>query len=361
MSAPDSRPARLPISAEVAEIVAPGAPRDVQLKTARGAGPLAGAELLTALAFLCTNADSEVKSAALATLRGLPEALLLQVLEDPGLHHRLLDLLARVRMGDVALMARVIAHPSVAGATLHFLAERADRPVLESLAGQLARLTPETVAALLANPRVTEDPDAACAPPASDRAEPVAGGDGQADDAGGEDESVEEFPPAVEGDPRDVEEVSDEHVAALLREAETKGLSKYQLAMELKVSEKIKVAMTGDKEWRKILIKDPNKLVHGAVLRNGRITEGEVLMVAKNKSASDELVRLIIMNRDWMKNYEMRKALVTHPKTPLPKALRFVSELTLRDLKELARSRNVSNVIATSARKEVERKTKRGG
>jgi DNA helicase TIP49 (TBP-interacting protein) len=119
--------------------------------------------------------------------------------------------------------------------------------------------------------------------------------------------------------------------------------------------------MSGDKEWRKILIKDPNKLVHGAVLKNGRITEGEVLMVAKNKSSSDELVRLIIMNREWMKNYEMRKALVTHPKTPLPKALRFVSELTLRDLKELARSRNVSNVIATSARKEVERKTKRGG
>jgi hypothetical protein len=62
-----------------------------------------------------------------------------------------------------------------------------------------------------------------------------------------------------------------------------------------------------------------------------------------------------------MKNYEIRKALVSHPKTPLPKALRFIGELGLRDLKELARSRNVSNVIATSARKEVERKTKRGG
>ncbi len=119
--------------------------------------------------------------------------------------------------------------------------------------------------------------------------------------------------------------------------------------------------MTGDKEWRKILIKDPNKLVHGAVLKNGRITEGEVLMVAKNKSSSDEIVRLILLNREWLKHYEIRKALVTHPKTPLPKALRFLSELVIRDLKDLVRSRNVASVIATSARKELERKSKRGG
>jgi hypothetical protein len=146
-----------------------------------------------------------------------------------------------------------------------------------------------------------------------------------------------------------------------LQVAEEQGVSKYLLAMELKVSEKIKIAMSGDKEWRKILIKDPNKLVHGAVLKNGRCTEGEVVMVAKNKTSSDELVRLILLNREWMKNYEIRKALVTHPKTPLPKALRFISELTLKDLKDLMRSRNVSNAIATTARKEVERKMKRGG
>jgi hypothetical protein len=130
--------------------------------------------------------------------------------------------------------------------------------------------------------------------------------------------------------------------------------------MELKVSEKIKIAMTGDREWRKILIKEPNRLVHGAVLKNGRITEAEVVMVAKNKSASDEMVRLILLNREWVKNYEIRKALVTHPKTPLPRAMRFVGDLTLRDLKELMRNRNVSNAIASTARREFERRSKRG-
>ena len=45
-------------------------------------------------------------------------------------------------------------------------------------------------------------------------------------------------------------------------------VSKYQLALEMGVSEKIKMALTGDKEWRNIFLKDPNKLVSSAVMKN---------------------------------------------------------------------------------------------
>jgi hypothetical protein len=343
MTPPDSSPTRLPVSGEVARIVTPQAPREVQLAAARGALSLSPVDLLTALAFLCTNPDAEVRSTAVRTLHALPTATLLPLAADPALHPRLLDLLARVRMADLPLMAAVIGHPAVNASTLLLLAARGDRGVLSCLASQRERLDAEILTALRSNPHADQLlEDALGAAP---------------DDAAAD----EEFPPAVDGDPADIEEVSDEQIADLLREAEAKGVSKYQLALELKVAERIKLAMTGDKEWRKILVKDPNKLVHGAVLRNGRVTEGEVLMVAKNRTSSDELVRLILLNRDWLKHYEIRKALVAHPKTPLAKALRFVSELSLRDLKELARSRNVANVIAVAARKELARKMQRGG
>jgi hypothetical protein len=350
MSQPDTNTVRLRVSPQVARVVGPGAPRDVQLAAARGALPLSGAELLTVLCFLCANPDPELKSESVRTLRALPPTILLPVVDDPSLHPRLLDLLVRVRPADVVLMERVILHPAVADDTLLYLAERAEQPVLERLADNQARLTAGLVAAIIANPHAErslkfrlgwQEPEPE--PPVED------------------DTDQDVFPEAEESDPEEVEEVSDERIAALMEQAEDPGVSKYQLAMELKVSEKIKIAMSGDKEWRKILIKDPNKLVHGAVLKNGRVTEGEVVTVAKNKTSSDELVRIILLNREWMKNYEIRKALVTHPKTPLPKALRFISELTLRDLKELMRSRNVSNAISTTARKEVERKMKRGG
>ena len=317
-----------------------------QLAAARGELPLSPADLLTALAFLCTSPDTEIRNSAVRTLRELPTAMLQPVAATPGLHPRLLDLLARVRTADMALMATVIAHPAVSDATLLLLARRGGRDLLACLAAQCPRLDAETLAALLANPQLDQTIRESLGRPAA-----------IGEDADGEDEV---FPPAVEGNPADMEEVPDERIAALLREAEARGVSKYQLALELKVAEKIKLAMTGDKEWRKILVKDPNKLVHGAVLRNGRVTEGEVLMVAKNRTSSDELVRLILLNRDWLKHYEIRKALVSHPKTPLAKALRFVSELSQRDLKDLARSRNVANVIAVAARKELARKMQRG-
>ena len=84
-------------------------------------------------------------------------------------------------------------------------------------------------------------------------------------------------------------------------------------------------------------------------------------MVAKNKTSSDDLIRIILLNKDWLKNYEIKKALVVHPKTPPPKALRFISYLTLKDLKTLAKSRQISNIVLTGVRKELEQRIKKTG
>jgi len=117
------------------------------------------------------------------------------------------------------------------------------------------------------------------------------------------------------------------------------------------VAEKIKMALTGDKEWRTLLIREPNKLVSSAVLKNPRITEGEVLAVAKNRSSAEELIRIILLNREWIKIYDMKKALVYHPRTPLQQAVRFMGFLSERDIRDLAKSKNVTQVIVNNARR----------
>jgi hypothetical protein len=360
MSQPEGNtPVRLKVSPEVARIVGPGAPREAQLAATRGAFALSGGDLLTVLCFLCASPDTEIKGEAVRAMRTLPLAVLQPVVDDPSLNPRLLDLLVRVRFADISLMTRLISHPAIAGETLLFLAERSPaKAMLEQLATLSERLNAPLIDAILANPQA----DPALKARLGRHAVPVPEIRQGEDLADEEEEAGEElFPEAVDGDPEEVEEVSDEKISTLLEEAVVKGLSKHQLAMEMKVSDRIKMAMTGDKEWRNILIKDPNKLVHGAVLKNGRITEAEVIAVARSKTSSDELVRLILLNRDWMKNSEIRKALALHPKTPLPKALRFVGELPLNDLKKLMKSRSVPNAIVSVARKEVENRVKRGG
>ena len=66
---------------------------------------------------------------------------------------------------------------------------------------------------------------------------------------------------------------------------------------------------------------------------------------------NDEIMRVICANKEWIKNALIRKALVENSKTPLPAALRFVATLGEKDLASLAKSKNVSSVIASQARR----------
>src|SRR6185369_14271847 len=117
------------------------------------------------------------------------------------------------------------------------------------------------------------------------------------------------------------------------------------------ISEKIKMALTGDKEWRSVLINDNNKMVSGSVIKNPRITEGEILQILKVGVQNDEIIRLICANKEWVKNYLIRKALVECPKTPLPNALRFLASLGEKDVAAYAKSKNISSVISTQAKR----------
>ena len=250
-------------------------------------------------------------------------------------------------MADGDLMGAVIMHPAVTVKTLLYLAQKAGADVLERLAGHQNMLyeNPEIVEAIIANPEAEkalkfklgwQDPE----------------------------ESTKQEPPQEdsEGDEEtDEDGRSQTEIEALMEEADREGLSKYQIAMDLTVSEKIKMGLTGDKEWRSIMMKQANKLVQGAVLKNPRISDGEVLMVAKAKTSSDDLIRIILLNKDWVKNYEIKKALLAHPKTPPPKALRFVSFLTMKDLKELAKSKQLTNIVSNAVRKELAFRIKKSG
>ncbi len=347
----ESTTVRLKVSPEIACILKSGTPRDVQLAAARGALPLAGKDLLTVLFFLCSSHDVEIKKAAVKTLRQLPENIIVTVIRDDSLHPQLLNLLTRARMYDVELMAAVIMHPTTDLKTLLNLAQKASHGVLERLARHqdLMRQNPPLVEAIIANP-------------AAEKALKLKLG-WQGPDAGVQkkDTAADEGNAANDENEKGDEGRSQVEIESLMEEADQEGLSKYQIALELKVAEKIKMGMTGDKEWRNILMKEANKLIQGAVMKNPKISDGEVLMVAKNKTSSDELIRIILLNKEWMKNYEIKKALVVHPKTPIPKALRFVSSLTLKDLKSLAKSRQVSNIVMSAGRKELEKRLKKQG
>lgn len=329
---------RLKVSPAVARVVAADAPRDVKLAAAKAALPLDGRDLVTILFLFACGKDAELKSLARQTVRQLPAGILQPLVADDDTPSPLLDFLARFRMDDLELMETLLIHPGLPDATLLHVARRAGGTVVSLIANNAERLLacPDLVDAIFANPQVDKAVKFRLGWVEPERKEPP----GPPDDGTGEEDDHEAG---------EIEELDDDEMPK----------SKYQLMLTFGVSDKIKMAMTGDKEWRNLLIKDPNKLVSTAVLKNPRITEGEVLAIARNRSTNDELIRLITLNREWVKNPEIRKALVMHPRTPLPKALRYMSALSEKELKELAKSRNVSQVIVNNARRMLMAREKR--
>lgn len=281
----------LKVSAAAAALLQPTADRQEKLGAARGEASLAPADQATVLLYLCHDRDGEVQRTALLTVARLTEDQLAVMLDEEQLHPRVLDLLARRASLTATTLAMLLRHPHLPPETATMLRDR-----YPASAGLL-------------------DMDG------------VPEGEGEETDSVDE----EEFP---------VEE--DEEYQ-----------SKYQLAQTMGTGEKIKMALTGDKEWRSIFLKDANKLVSSAVIKNPRITDAEVLGVCKSTVQNDEIIRLICANKEWVKNYQIRKALVENHKTPLPAALRFLATLGEKDVATLAKSKNISSVIATQARRQL--------
>jgi hypothetical protein len=128
-------------------------------------------------------------------------------------------------------------------------------------------------------------------------------------------------------------------------------LSLYAQIQGMTVAQRVKLALKGNKDARSILIRNANRMVQRMVLQNPRITEDEILGLAKNRNSDEEVLRVIADSREFTSSYPVRSALVENSKTPIGQSLRLLKTLADRDIRALAKSKNVPSVIATQARK----------
>ncbi|MDY0190506.1 MAG: hypothetical protein RBR22_07200 [Desulfuromonas sp.] len=336
--------ARLHISPEVARYFAKDVPKALQLKVAKGTASFSGANLVHSL-FLCwLQGDDELKEVAMATLRASSNNALRPVIESSAEHPRILDFIARVRIDDLGTLVLMRRNPVVLNETWIYIFGHCNYEILTHFCdASFTRSFPDKIrAAVLENRQAPDDLKALIKAELS----------GDVDYSSLQDAADDEFEPLADTDGEAEEDVDSEY-------ADTQTLSKQKIALELGTAEKVKMAMTGDKEWRNILIKESNKMVSSAVLKNPRITEGEILFLVQNRSSSEDIIREILLNRDWVKNYSIRHALIQHPRTPLPQAIRFLNTMNEKDIRMLAKSRNVSSAIVNNCRRMIAAKDQR--
>lgn len=137
---------------------------------------------------------------------------------------------------------------------------------------------------------------------------------------------------------------------------EHKHESMYAKIARMTVSQKVQLALKGNKDERALLIRDSSKVVTRAVLGSPKITEAEIETFANQKNVSDEVLRMISMSRKYMKNYNVLKNLVNNPKTPIDVGLSLIARLLPQDQRTLVMNKNVSEVVRKMAEKAIKQK-----
>jgi hypothetical protein len=142
-----------------------------------------------------------------------------------------------------------------------------------------------------------------------------------------------EAPPA---DAPDGEEGAEEEVPAEEEAPAAPTLMSAKLAA-LNVSQKMQLALSGDREARAYLLRDTNKVLHVYVLRNPRIGLDEVQSAAKMASLSPEALKLIAEHREWGSNPAVCTALARNPRAPVPLVLKLLPRVPMAELRALAK------------------------
>jgi hypothetical protein len=353
-------------------VLDPEAPQPLKMTAARGALPLPQGMMLRVLVSLSADTDPDVAQAAATSLEDFraDPGRLSALLDHPATPPEVLEHFGKITDPEAAPILRsVVIHPNTPVAALIELAPQITGEVLESLLLNESRLSqnPDILVTLKANPQlsprqkkrieeisihlVRPDPVPGPATTAAepDPAQPSPGPESAA--AGPEppvvpEEGEERWDPADEVLPQDLAAAPAEEEYA----EEEGGLAADRIA-RLNVAEKIQLALTADREERMILVRDRNKTVATTVLKSPKINEKDVAVIAAMRNVDVEVLRSIGRRRDWLKNYTVAHSLIENPKTPVGLAMGLVHRLNNRDLKFLARNRNISDTIRRTAKK----------
>jgi hypothetical protein len=122
-----------------------------------------------------------------------------------------------------------------------------------------------------------------------------------------------------------------------------------QKLTHMNVVERMILALKGAREERMLLIRDRNKIVQRAVLQSPRLTESEVEAFAAMANVTSDVLRIISLNRVFIKSYAIVRNLAKNPKTPLDITLHILPRLNATDLRNLAANKNIPDTLRNAA------------
>jgi hypothetical protein len=340
------------------------APEHVRNAAARGALPFPRAALVQMYLLLHDDAVDEIREAARASIENLSEAEVLEVLADDDCAPEILTHYAPGATRNERMAEKIAFHAAVPPEALAVLASRGSAPVIELVLTNEERLlrSPMILDRLTVNPALRNDQRGRLLE-LLDRASTLVDSTRESDET----DETEVDGIDLEAHARLLEvDIGELYAASEILGGEefesderVEIRNAYARILTLNTAQRAILAMKGGREERAILIRDTNRIVALSVLKNGRITDGEVEHIAALRNVSHDVLRTIGSNREWAKTYSVVVALVRNPRTPPGTSTNFVSRLQNHDLKQLIRDKNVAELIRRMAKKTMDTRLQR--
>jgi hypothetical protein len=327
----------------IAEVLSGESP-ELQVLAAQGILPLAPAELIPLQVHLATSGDSFLAESARQSLVALDRQLTSSFLAGEA-SAEVLRWFALER-GDALLLQTVLGRRDVPRDLLAEVAPRLSPDLQESLLLRQDAILerPEILDALESNPlltpfarrRIVEYREHLLPKPKT---------------ASVAISSADLFAPEAALTEEDLEAV--ERVRQLPAGGESDqrtGLSEHQIR-SLPLPVRLKLCRGASRTLRSILVKDINPNVALSCLSGAAFSEDEIEAVAASRSVVDDVLIAISRKREWTARYGVCLNLVKNPRLPVGIAVKFVSRLSVRDLRVLARDKNVADAVRTAAQR----------
>jgi hypothetical protein len=155
---------------------------------------------------------------------------------------------------------------------------------------------------------------------------------------------------------QDVRAAADRTGARLLRESARPAMQHTQLSLDkriatMSVSEKVQLALHGNRDERMLLMKDRAGVVQASLVRNAKSSLDEITALARASHLAPDAAEVIASHPSHRDSAQIAAALVRNPRTPLPTAIDLVAKLSPSDLRAVAKGLNVRMQVAQAARK----------
>jgi hypothetical protein len=336
------------------------APRRILEFAARGFVPLSPGDLVRAIGSILALNDPELAELAEQTFKTFDELALRDAVASQNIRTEQLTVIA-LRTDNVGVLENIIRHRNVSDETLAWLAERVGPWLQDVLITNQVRLLryPTIVERLFENPHLSTDIrrradeflEEFFLKRMREEEEQAARDQAMVDAAA----AAHDFP-LPDFDDADDAKIDPVAVAAAADAGtiEDVGGNMTKLAM-LTVVQRIKIAYSGSREERLYLVRDNNRLVQMAVLRSPKTREADAEVIANMKTVSEDVLRTIAMRKQWTKRYQVLSGLVKNPRTPIDIGLTLMPRVLPKDMRLLAKERNIPEAIRNYARRAVAR------